>query len=140
MADPWTTVDPLGEALHFLRMNGVLYSRCEFSEPWGMELSPIGDCLMFHVVISGRSWLEVDGEQTLLQQGDLALVPHGEGHRLLSEPGVSTPHPFDISHEDISEHYEIIRHGGAGRRREWCVASCASKNRLRSSSSNCCQS
>jgi len=115
MADPWTTVDPLGEALHLLRMNGLLYSCCEFSEPWGMELPPIGDCLMFHVVISGRCLLEVDGaELTPLQQGDLALVPHGEGHRLLSEPGAAAPHLFDIPREEVSEHYEIVRHGGGG--------------------------
>ena len=41
MADPWTNVDPLGEALHFLRMSGTFYSRCEFSAPWGLELPPI---------------------------------------------------------------------------------------------------
>jgi len=115
MANPWTTLDPLGEALHLLRMNGLLYSCCEFSEPWGMELPPIGDCLMFHVVISGRCWLEVEGaELTPLQQGDLALVPHGQGHRLLSEPGAAAPHLFDIPREEVSEHYEIIRHGGGG--------------------------
>lgn len=31
--DPWTPVDPLGEALHFLRMNGVFYTRSEFTAP-----------------------------------------------------------------------------------------------------------
>ncbi|MCH8920422.1 MAG: AraC family transcriptional regulator [Chloroflexi bacterium] len=115
MADPWTSVDPLGEALHLLQMNGVLYSRCEFSEPWGLDLPPIEDCLMFHIVISGGCWLEVEGaEPCLLQPGDLALVPHGQGHRLLSEPGAAAPHLFDIPREEVSEHYEIIRHGGGG--------------------------
>ena len=115
MADPWTSVDPLGEALYLLRMNGVLYSRCEFSAPWGLELPPIEDCLMFHIVISGGCWLEVeDAPPCLLQPGDLALVPHGQGHRLLSEPGAAAPHLFDIPREQVSEHYEIIRHGGGG--------------------------
>ena len=108
-------MDPLGEALHLLQMNGVLYSRCEFSEPWGLDLPPIEDCLMFHIVISGGCWLEVEGaEPCLLQPGDLALVPHGQGHRLLSEPGAAAPHLFDIPREEVSEHYEIIRHGGGG--------------------------
>ena len=115
MADPWTSVDPLGEALYLLRMNGVLYSRCEFSEPWGLDLPPIEDCLMFHIVISGSCWLEVeDAAPCLLQPGDLALVPHGQGHRLLSEPGAAAPNLFDIPREQVSEHYEIIRHGGGG--------------------------
>jgi len=112
---PWISVDPLGEALHFLRMSGVFYSRCEFSEPWGLELPPLEDYLMFHVVISGRCWLEVDGaEDCLLQPGDLGLVPHGRGHRLVSEPGGPAPHLFDLTREQVSEHYEIIRHGGVG--------------------------
>ena len=44
MPDPWKPVDPLGEALHFLRMSGVFYCRCEFSAPWGLDLPPFRDC------------------------------------------------------------------------------------------------
>jgi len=33
MEIPANTVDPLGEALHFLRMIGTFYSRCEFGAP-----------------------------------------------------------------------------------------------------------
>jgi hypothetical protein len=28
-----TVIDPLGEALHFLRMSGIFYSRSEFTAP-----------------------------------------------------------------------------------------------------------
>src|SRR4051812_8769653 len=77
-----SSVDPLGEALHFLRMSGIFYSRSEFSAPWGLLLPPMKDSLMFHFVTSGHCWLEVEGsERRQLQRGDLALVPHGEGHR-----------------------------------------------------------
>ena len=121
MSDPWVSVDPLGEALHLLRMKGVLYSRCEFSAPWGLDIPPISDTLMFHIVISGGCWLEVDGvEPCFLQQGDLALVPHGQGHRLLSEPGAVAPHLFDIPRDEVSEHYEIIRQGGGGATTRLC--------------------
>ena len=41
----WTSVDPLGEALHFLRMDGVFYTRSEFTEPWGLDLPAMPDCL-----------------------------------------------------------------------------------------------
>jgi len=45
-------------------------------------LPALKDCLMFHIVTSGRCWLEVEGAgHRQLQPGDLALVPHGEGHR-----------------------------------------------------------
>jgi AraC-like DNA-binding protein len=115
MSLPWTPVDPLGEALHFLRMSGIFYSRCEFSAPWGLELPAMRDFLMFHVVTSGRCWLEVEetGER-LLQPGDLALVPHGEGHRLASAPGGPCVPLFDLPRAYASERYEILRHGGDG--------------------------
>ena len=91
--DPWTSVDPLGEALHFLRMSGVFYTRSEFTEPWGLALPAMPDCLMFHVVTSGRCWLdEEEGEPQLLEPGVFALVPHGEGRsRLVERVAVGAP-------------------------------------------------
>lgn len=115
MADLRTLADPLGEALHFLRMSGTFYSRCEFTAPWGLVLPAMDDSLMFHVVTAGRCWLEVDGsEPHPLRPGDLALVPHGEGHRLASEPGAPGVGLFDLPSEPIGERYEILRHGGGG--------------------------
>ena len=37
--------DPLGEALHHLRMRGVFYSRCECAAPWGIALPAIADAV-----------------------------------------------------------------------------------------------
>jgi len=111
----WTTVDPLGEALHFLRMSGTFYCRSELTAPWGLGLPPMDGCSWFHVVTSGRGWLDVDGaEPRLLQPGDFALVPHGEGHRLWSEPGVPAPTVVELPHEYESDRYAILRHGGGG--------------------------
>lgn len=113
--DPWTSIDPLGEALHFLRMSGVFYGRSELTAPWGLELPVFPQTLMFHVVTSGRSWLQVDGiEPCLLHPGDFALVPHGQGHRLTSEPGTPCARLFDVPREMVSERYEVLRHGGGG--------------------------
>ncbi|HEX7126802.1 MAG TPA: AraC family transcriptional regulator [Thermodesulfobacteriota bacterium] len=115
MTDPWTPVDPLGEALHFLRMSGAFYCRSEFTAPWGLALPPMPDCLMFHVVTVGRCWLEVEGaERRELGPGDLALVPRGEGHRLASEPGAAAARLFDLPREEVGERYELLRHGGGG--------------------------
>jgi AraC-like DNA-binding protein len=67
------------------------------------------------VVTTGRVLLEAgDAEPTLLQPGDLGLVPHGEGHVLRSEPGVPIPNVLDLDREEISDRYEILRHGGGG--------------------------
>jgi AraC-like DNA-binding protein len=107
--------DPLGEALHFLRMAGVFYCRSEFSAPWGLELPPFDNCVMFHMVTSGECWIEVDGvEPHLMRPGELVLVPHGNGHRLSSAPGLAAAKLFDLEREQVSERFEILRHGGGG--------------------------
>jgi AraC-like DNA-binding protein len=110
-----TFTDPLGETLHLLRLNGTLYCRSELTAPWGVDLPAFDGCMMFHVITSGHCWLEVEGEQPrLLQQGSLALVPHGNGHCIRSHPTADTEPLFDIPVEQVSERYEIMRYGGDG--------------------------
>jgi AraC-like DNA-binding protein len=113
--DPWGPADPLGEALHFLRMNGAFYCRSELTAPWGLTLPPMPGYLWFHVVTSGHVWLEAgDAEARLLGPDELALVPHGEGHVLGSERGVRAPGILELERELVSDRYELLRHGGGG--------------------------
>jgi AraC-like DNA-binding protein len=113
--DPWASADPLGQALHFLRMSGTFYCRSEFSAPWGLDLPPMPDSLMLHVVMAGSCWLEVGAAPAQrLRPGDLALVPHGAGHVLRGEPGAPAGALFDLPRERVGEHFEILRHGGGG--------------------------
>ncbi len=110
----WNSQDPLGDALHFLRVTGAFYCRSELTAPWGLTLPAMPGCLWFHVVTAGRSSLEVAGSAPrTLQPGDLALVPHGRGHTLRSEPDVPAPNVLDLQHE-YSNHYALLRHGGGG--------------------------
>ena len=112
---PPPRIDAVGEVLHHLRMSGAFYCRSDFSAPFGLELPPMGDTLMFHIVTSGECWLDVPGEDAKeLRLGDLALVPHGRGHRLLSTPGARAEALFDLEREQVSDRYEILRHGGGG--------------------------
>jgi AraC-like DNA-binding protein len=111
----WTPVDPLGEALHFLHMSGVYYTHSVLTAPWGLAVPALPDSLMFHVVTSGACWLEVTGaEPQLLQPGDFSLVPHGDGHRLLSELGTKAVNILELPLERISERYERLQHGHGG--------------------------
>ncbi|HWT23870.1 MAG TPA: AraC family transcriptional regulator [Solirubrobacteraceae bacterium] len=113
--DPWPPPDPLGEALHLLRMDGAFYSRAELTAPWGMTLTPMPRHLWFHVVTRGRVLLETDdAPPAWLHPGHCALVTHGDGHRLRSEPGARAPEVLDLPLEHVTERYEIIRHGGGG--------------------------
>jgi AraC-like DNA-binding protein len=104
-----------GEALHFLRMSGAYYCRSELTAPWGLTMPPKQRYMWFHVVAHGGCWLEAGGsEPRLLHPGAFALVPHGQGHVLRSEPAASAPPIHDLPFERISDRYEILRHGGGG--------------------------
>ena len=48
--------------------------------------------------------------------GDLALVPHGQGHVVASAPGLVASKLFEIPREQVSERYETLRLGGDGER------------------------
>ncbi|NNF06919.1 MAG: AraC family transcriptional regulator [Candidatus Eisenbacteria bacterium] len=110
-----SSTDPLGETLHLLRLQGTLYCRSELSAPWAIEMPVLEDCMMFHIVTDGHCWLHVpDEEPQLLQQGSLALVPHGNGHSIRSEPNLEDKPLFDIPVDKVSERYEVMRYGGGG--------------------------
>ncbi len=109
------SIEPLGDALHFLRMSGVFYCRSELTAPWALELPPFEHCMMFHVITQGECWLEKDdADARHLRVGDLALVPRATGHRLFSAPGVAAAKLFDLPREFATDRYELIRHGGGG--------------------------
>jgi AraC-like DNA-binding protein len=109
--------DPLGEALHQLRMSGVFYCQSALTAPWGAHLPAMPGCLLIHLVTRGRCWLSTDSGEAggrWLQAGDFALVPHGLGHSVQSEPQTATPDLFDLPRELVSERFEILRSGGGG--------------------------
>ena len=109
------SVEPLGEALHGLRMSGALYCQTELSAPWGLALPPLPDCLIFHVMVAGQCRIHVEGiEDQVLREGDLVVVPQGQGHLLSSGPGVAVAKLFDVTRDRVSERYELLRHGGGG--------------------------
>jgi hypothetical protein len=106
--------DPLGEALHFLRMSGVSYCRSDFTAPWGLFLPLAEGCARFHLVVSGTAVLR-DGNETLkLETGDLILIPHGGGHYLLDDPASPVAQLEDLNPEHGKERYCLFRHGGGG--------------------------
>ncbi|WP_315097294.1 AraC family transcriptional regulator [uncultured Cellulomonas sp.] len=117
---PGSSVDPVGEALHHLRVTGVFYSRTEADGPWAVDMPAFRDCISFHVITAGEAWVEVEGADPVrLVRGDLALVPHGRGHALRSAPGVPSLGQVDeLPQEYLSENYSVLRHLGSGPRTE----------------------
>jgi AraC-like DNA-binding protein len=110
----WAGDDPLGEALHLLRMSGTFYFRSELTAPWGMAIPPLPGCLWLHVVTAGRARLAVGSDRRELRPGDLTLVPHGAGHVLRSDDDTAARSVLDIPHDVVTDRYAIIRHGGGG--------------------------
>src|SRR4030095_14620956 len=106
--------DPLGEALHFLRMSGVSYCRSDFTAPWGLFLPLSVGCARFHLVVAGAALLREGEELLALGTGDLVLVPHGLGHALLDHPASPVVHLEDLKNEHRDERYSLFRHGGGG--------------------------
>ncbi|MFK7959851.1 MAG: AraC family transcriptional regulator [Phycisphaerales bacterium] len=109
----------MGAALHSMRMSGVVYTHSQLSAPWGMDLPPMEDCVMFHVVTEGACVLSVPGDagtttEYELRPGAFTLVPHGRGHVIASDGRVRPTPLFDLPWQRVAPRYEVLRHGGGG--------------------------
>lgn len=109
-------VDAIGQALKYVKMSGIFYCPSELSEPWGLELPPMDNCVWFHVVTEGVANVEVNGETRTVRAGDLVLIPHGAGHRAWGAQPAPTPDVFTLPHDYYSDQYALLRHGGGGDR------------------------
>ncbi|MBU49422.1 MAG: AraC family transcriptional regulator [Deltaproteobacteria bacterium] len=113
----WSLVDPLGEALQHLRMNGLFYCHSELAGTWGATLPPMEGYLMFHVVLTGHCWLDIPGcDPLLLKPGEFAMVPHGEGHNIQDDPQTACVDLFSLEREELSDRYERLKYGTQGER------------------------
>ncbi len=113
---PWRPEGRLSRALHTVRMRGTFYCRAELTHPWALRMPAVAEAVSFHVLTAGTCWLRVPGHAPVeLRAGELALVPHGRGHELLSAPGEGPSRRVDRLPQDyLTEHYSVLHHGGGG--------------------------
>jgi AraC-like DNA-binding protein len=95
--------DALSEVLRLVRLTGAVFLNAEMSAPWAVrtpsarqlaaKLMPQADWLVeYHLLVEGQCWVCVDDDQpVLLRAGDLVMLPHGDPHRLSSEPDFDAP-------------------------------------------------
>jgi AraC-like DNA-binding protein len=104
----------VADALRDITITGLFYCPSFVHAPFGGTLPPMPGCVWFHVVTSGRGDLVVGGERLELQPGDLALVPHGTGHRI--EVGEPEEFPLipELPHDVLSDNYAVLRCGDDG--------------------------
>src|SRR3954468_699043 len=84
----------LQDALARLRLQGAVFLRAEYHEPWAYEsftasetakiLQPDSDrVILFHVVASGTCWVRIgDEEKHWASAGDVIVLPYGDQHRM----------------------------------------------------------
>lgn len=113
-------------ALARLRLEGAVFLRAEYREPWAYESLTASETakilrpdtervILFHVVASGACWVTVDeGDRHWARRGDVIVLPYGDQHRM---GGVSDADPVSIS--SILQmppwlQMPVIRHGADG--------------------------
>jgi AraC-like DNA-binding protein len=118
--------DPVTDALRQLRLQGAIFLRAEYREPWSYQsltgpetaaiLRPGTDrVILFHVVASGTCWVSVgDGERHWARAGDVIVLPYGDQHTM---GGVGDAQAVAL--ESIMEappwtRMPVIRHGRGG--------------------------
>jgi AraC-like DNA-binding protein len=79
--DAIDTTDTLADVLKTIRLSGSAYFCSDFTSPWGMDI-PAGEQGMFHVVINGSCYLQLESSEEVihLQQGDIVAFPTGGAH------------------------------------------------------------
>lgn len=106
--------DPLGDALHLIRLSGALYCGTDAGAPWGVEVPALPGTIVLVVVLTGSCLLETGPDRIELAAGSAALLTRGASHRLRSEGGVPTLPLFELPTEVVTDRYERMRIGGDG--------------------------
>lgn len=94
--------DLLSDALRRIRITGSMQYCFMPSGDWITDATPAAykpaDSIGFHIMAAGSCWLDIDGERTVLEEGDIAAFPFGTPHCLgagaggrLFDPGGDLP-------------------------------------------------
>jgi AraC-like DNA-binding protein len=104
-------MDVLSEVLSAVRLSGSVFFDVNAAEPWVAEAPPSADiaqavmpgaqhAIEYHVVVKGRCWITLLDNPAMapvrLEEGDIAVIPHGEAHAVSSAPGLRAPPNMEI--------------------------------------------
>jgi len=111
--DTWREV-LLDNLLHSIRFRSSVYFRPEFRAPWGFSLGDKGTT--FHIVVSGRCWLEVKGvaKPVQLSAGDFVVMPRGALHVMRDAPTTRSTEFFDLFQNGLPDKPWAFCAGGEG--------------------------
>ncbi|TCH96364.1 AraC family transcriptional regulator [Roseococcus sp. SYP-B2431] len=119
-------MDPLSDVLRSVRLTGGLFVEARFTAPWcvtaqvrpeewSVVLAAPVQVIAYHVVISGRLCVTVDGAPDVtVDAGEIVLFPRNDGHILASGPGQVPIGAGALIQRSPQGGLARISHGGGG--------------------------
>ncbi len=84
--------------------------------------------IMFHIVVSGRLWVDVDGgDRHWANAGDVVVLPYGDQHRVGGSQSAEFVPIETMIDPPPWESLPVLRYGGGGDRTIWCAATYIAK-------------
>jgi AraC-like DNA-binding protein len=125
------STDALSDVLSAVRLSGSVFFDVTAKSPWVAEAPPGAQianevtpgaqhAIEYHVVTRGSCWISLISaagfEPVKLEEGDIAVVPHGDAHVISSAPGMRAEPNLDMHRrpEDSNELPFALRTGGDG--------------------------
>jgi AraC-like DNA-binding protein len=119
-------MDALSETLRVVRLVGAIFIQARFTAPWCYQ-SPCADSaapllepgaervVIFHLITEGECYVEMDDQPPLrLSAGDAVIFPHGDAHRMTSEPGLPPASGGSRLDVVLSRRPRQLAYGGGG--------------------------
>ncbi|HEY7242924.1 MAG TPA: AraC family transcriptional regulator [Xanthobacteraceae bacterium] len=125
------STDALSDLLSAVHLSGSVFFDVTAKSPWVAEAPPAAQianevtpgaqhAIEYHVVTRGSCWISLLGdigfEPVKLEEGDIAVIPHGDPHVVSSEPGMRAEPNLDLFRqpEDANTLPFTLRTGGDG--------------------------
>jgi AraC-like DNA-binding protein len=125
------STDALSEVLSAVRLSGSVFFDVTATAPWvaeapaaaqiaGMVAPGAQHTIEYHVITRGSAWISLVGDAGFapvrLEEGDIAVIPHGDAHVVSSAPGLRAEVNLD-AHRRPADDNELpfrLRTGGDG--------------------------
>ena len=118
---------PLRDALERLRLDGAIFFRAEFTEPWAYD-SPLTQIapvirpgaqrlIFFHIVAAGRCWVALgDGLRVWANRGDVIVMPYGDDYAMGGEEPAERVPILSLVSQPPWDQMPELSHGAGGPR------------------------
>ncbi len=118
-------MDILSEVLKSVELQSAFFYHAEFSAPWSFSspqscklaphiAQPGGHIIVYHLLMEGRAYAQVEDQRLPLSPGEIVILPHGDAHRLESGPAARVVDGESELQRIFSAGLKVSRYGGGG--------------------------